>query len=146
MSSGVSLSAGSLLGKQNLWALLADLKFSSRNVNRAATGPSLGSGKGFLVQSCWEWLSLPSLPPCLVVTGLVCAFPLFCYSSCFESHWNSRGNFTTWSLLMEPLLRARGQCTVLPNLTVGMFWSLLNLSYQFKLRKCLTEQGKLAKM
>lgn len=136
MSSGVSLSAGSLLGKQNLWALPADLKFSSRNVNRAATGSSLGSGKGFLVQNCWEWLPLPSLPPSLPAWWSL-GWPVLFPSSVTPvvlSHTEIPGVISPhgvcwWSLSSEPV--GHSYCPSKPYL--GTFWSLLNLSYQFKL-------------
>lgn len=142
MSSGVALSAGSLLGKQNLWALLADLKFSSRNVNRADRAIP-GSGKGFLVQSCWEWLLHPlSLPG--GHWAHLCFFPL----TLLQLFWDteipgvvSPHGVCWWSCSSEPVEHL--YCPSKPY--VGMFWSFLNLSYQFKLQKCLTEQGSLAK-
>lgn len=61
MSSGVSLSAGSVLEKQNLQALLADLKFSSRNVSRAARAIP-GQCKGIPGAELLGVLA-PALPP-----------------------------------------------------------------------------------
>lgn len=109
MSSGVSLSAGSLLGKQNLRNILADLKFSSRNVNRAARAIP-GQWKGIPGAELLG-VGAPALPPWWSLAHQ--CFSLLGCSSCFQSHRNSRCDFTTWSLLMELLIRGSG-ALVLP--------------------------------
>lgn len=134
------LSAGSVLGKQNLQALLADLKFSSRNVSRADRATP-GQWEGIPGAELLEWLPLPSLPgPTL--PGPTCAFPSST-APVVLSHTEIWGLISPhgvcwWSCSSEPV--GHLDCPSKP--CVGTLWSLLNLLYQFKLRKCLTEQGK----
>lgn len=101
MSSGVS--AGSLHGKQNLQVLPVDLKCSSRNVNRADRATS-GQWKGIPGAELLEVVA-PALSPLLLVIGPTCAFPSYA-APVVLSHTNSECNLMTWSLLMEPLIRA----------------------------------------